>query len=151
MFSRLCAARKREEPEQALQRSQKYAWASLDFSGGWRFAVAGAGMGELPAWVLQAWSSPKTGSRHLPVTLKGFAGLGSSVGLQGSCQFSFTCTVLLGKPFVPCPFPVKHLWGLVVFPLGQFPSLVCQVVMWTAAVDASLCRCRGSWRCPQEK
>ena len=78
-------------------------------------------MWEVPTRVLQAKSSPETGACHLPVTLKGFAVLGSSVELRDSCQFSFTCTVLLGKLFVACPFPVKHLWGLVVFPLDQFP------------------------------
>lgn len=70
----------------------------------------------------QGAPGPETGVYHLPGTLKGFAMLGSSVGLRGFCQFSFTCTVLLGKLFVPCPFLVKCLWGLVVFSLGSVPS-----------------------------
>lgn len=96
-------------------------------------------------------AAQRTGTCHLPVILKGFAVLGSGVGLGGSCQFSFTSTMLLGKLFVSCPFPAKHLWALVVFPLDQFPPLVYQAVTRTVAVVVSLCRCCGSWHCPQKK
>lgn len=98
----------------------------------------------------QGAPGPEAGACHLPMPLKGFAMLGSSVGLRGSCQFSFTCTMLLGKLFLPCPFLVKHLWGLVVFPLDQF-TLVYQAVTWTVAVDVSTVECCGSWNCPQKK
>lgn len=81
-------------------------------------AVSGSEMWKVPTRVLQAKSSPEPGACHLPVTVKGFAVLGSSVGLRGSCQFSFFCTVLLGKLFVPSETSV----GLGVSSLGSAPS-----------------------------
>lgn len=57
----------------------------------------------------------------------------------------------LGKLFVPCPFSVKLLCGLVVFPLDEFPSLAYRAVTWAVAVDVSVWGSSGSSHCPTKK